>query len=179
MAEKTPLAENLMRKISVGKVTLNIGAGKSQDKLEKGLKLLEIMSGAKPVKTVTNKRIAAWGLRPGLPIGCMVTLRGNSAKELLKRMLSAKDNKLGEKQFDDFGNVSFGVPEYIDVPGVDYKPEIGILGFQVCVTLVRPGFRIKTRKLRKGKMHHSHLIKRQDAIDFMRSEFKVKIGEEE
>ena len=52
------------------------------------------MSGAKPVPTKTNKRIPTWEIRPGLQIGCKVTLRGKKAEELLKRLLEAKDKSL-------------------------------------------------------------------------------------
>ena len=57
---------NAMRQIGVEKVTLNIGAGKDQGKLEKGIKLIQTIAGHAPVKTFTKKRIQEWGLRPGL-----------------------------------------------------------------------------------------------------------------
>ena len=66
---------NSTRQISIEKVTLNIGAGKDQAKLEKGMKLINSIAGRPPVKTFTRKRIQEWGLRPGLPIGCKLTLR--------------------------------------------------------------------------------------------------------
>jgi large subunit ribosomal protein L5 len=169
---------NKTREIKIEKVTLNIGAGKSLDKLEKGLKLLEMLTGAKPVKTFTTKRIAGWGIRPGLPIGCKVTIRGDQAAKLLNQLLGAVDNKLEEKQFDDEGNLAFGVKEYIDIPGVEYSPEIGVIGFQVCVTLSRQGFRIKRRRLQKKKVGNKHRIRRQDSIDFMKERFKVIFEEE-
>ncbi len=58
-----------MRTIKIEKLTLNIGAGKNQDKLDKGVILLKYLTGMNPVKTVTQKRIPGWGLRPGLHIG--------------------------------------------------------------------------------------------------------------
>ena len=80
--------QNPMRKINIAKITLNIGAGKSEDNLKKGLKLLEkIVPEYKPVKTMAKRRIPAWGLRPGLVIGCKVTVRKN-AEQLLKRLLA-------------------------------------------------------------------------------------------
>lgn len=170
---------NVMKEIRIEKLTLNIGAGKDQTLLEKGLKLLKSMTGMTPIKTVTNKRIPTWGLRPGLPIGCKVTLRGKKAAELLKRLLESKANKLKESQFDDYGNIAFGIPEYIDIPDAKYDPEIGIIGLEACVTLERPGFRIKKRNLCKGKIAKGHQIKKEDAINFMTSNFKIKMGEEE
>src|SRR3989339_155625 len=119
-----------MNRIRIEKVTLNIGAGTNQSKLDKGLKLLQTITNAKPVKTFTNKRIPNWGIRPGLPIGCKVTLRKKRSVEVLKNLLQAKDNALQERQFDKFGNLAFGLHEYMDIPGVKYDPEIGILGFE-------------------------------------------------
>jgi ribosomal protein L5 len=60
---------NRMQQVRLEKITLNIGAGKDQKKLELGLKLLKKITEIDPVRTVTNKRIPTWGLRPGLPIG--------------------------------------------------------------------------------------------------------------
>ena len=169
---------NKHKQIKVEKVTFNIGAGKSMDKLEKGLKLLEMLTSAKPVKTITNKRIAGWGLRPGIPIGCKVTIRGARATELLKQMLGAVDNKLQKKQFDNEGNIAFGIKEYIDIPDVEYQPEIGVMGFQVCVTLTRPGYRIKRRRLQTKKVKGSHKITKEDAMEFMKASFNVIFEEE-
>ncbi|MBI4738222.1 50S ribosomal protein L5 [Candidatus Woesearchaeota archaeon] len=170
---------NPMKNIRIEKVTLNIGAGKSQDKLEKGVKLLSTISHATPVKTVTQKRIAQWGLRPGLPIGCKVTLRGEEANKLLVVLLGAKDQKLSSRQFDNEGNVAFGIHEYIDIPGSKYDPAIGVMGLQVCITLERPGFSIRKRRLRSARVPANHRIKRQEAIDFMKENFKVLISEEQ
>ncbi|MBC8444135.1 50S ribosomal protein L5 [Candidatus Woesearchaeota archaeon] len=170
---------NPMKEIKIGKITLNIGVGKNQSILDKALLLLKELSGVKPVKTITQKRIAQWGLRAGLPIGCKVTLRGEKAKEILIRLLQSKENILTEKQFDDYGNIAFGIPEYINIPGAKYNPEIGIIGLEVCITLERAGFRIKRRKNFKKKIPKKHSISRSEAIKFMQKEFNVKTGDEE
>jgi large subunit ribosomal protein L5 len=169
---------NPMRAIRIEKVTLNIGVGKDQSKLDNALALLKSIAEAKPVKTVTNKRLQEWGLRPGLPIGCKVTLRGMKANNLLPRLLGAKDMRLKESQFDGDGNISFGIPEYIDIEGVKYDPKIGIMGLQVCVKLKRAGYRISKRRLMKRKVPKRHKISREEAIEFMKKEFNVKVGEE-
>src|SRR3989344_4297127 len=109
------MTENLMRKIKVDKVTLNIGAGKDSARLEKGLTLLKLLTGKNSVKTRTYKRIQQWGLRPGLPIGCKVTLRGEDAVKIIPRLLTAKENVLSERNFDDEGNFAFGIHEYIEI----------------------------------------------------------------
>ena len=169
---------NPMRTIRIEKVTLNIGAGKDQAKLDNAMVLLKNIAQAKPVKTFTNKRIQEWGLRPGLPIGCKATLRKEKAKELLIRLLDAKDKKLNESQFDNNGNISFGIVEYIVIGGVKYDPKIGIMGLQVCVTLERAGYRIRRRRLMKRKVPKKHKITQEDAIDFMKKEFNIGVGEE-
>ncbi len=89
---------NKMKEIKVEKITLNIGTGKDQEKLKKALILLEKLTSIKPIKTITNKRIATWSLRPGLPIGCKVTVRDQRKKDIIIRLLSAKDNLLSKRQ---------------------------------------------------------------------------------
>jgi len=165
-----------MKEIKIEKVTLNFGAGKDSNQLKKGIKLLKNVTSVKPIETITNKRIPTWGIRPGLPIGCKVTLRKEKAVEILEKLLLAKEKKMNEKQFDENGNMAFGIAEYIDIPGIKYDPEIGIIGFEVCVTLERAGFRIKRRKIGKKKINKNHKITKEDAIDFMKNKFGVKIG---
>jgi len=161
------MAENRMQEIRIEKVTLNIGAGKNEDQLKKGLKLLEKLTQSTPVKTATRKRIPGWGLRPGLIIGCKVTRRKN-AEELLKRLLTAKKNILSADSVDKQGNFSFGIPEYIDIPGLEYDPELKILGLEVAVTLERPGFSLKRRKIKPGRVGKGHRIRKEDALRFIR-----------
>ena len=167
-----------MRSIKIEKVTLNIGAGKDQSKLEKGLILLNAIAQATPVKTITNKRIQEWGLRPGLPIGCKLTLRKEKAVKILPRLLEAIEHKLAARQFDENGNVAFGIHEYIEIPGVKYDPKIGIMGLEVCVTLERPGYRIKRRRLMARKIPTRHRIKKEEAIEFMAKNFNISLEEE-
>ena len=78
-----------MKEIKLEKVTLNIGVGGDANKLDKSMKLLQAITNSKPVKTVTYKRIPTWGVRPGLPIGCMVTIRGKKAEEMLIRLFAS------------------------------------------------------------------------------------------
>lgn len=167
---------NPMREIRIDKVTLNIGAGKEKSELDKGISLLKTIGGKKPVQTITKKRIQEWGLRPGLPIGCKLTLRKEEAENLLRRLLEAKSNKLTGNEIDNMGNISFGISEYIDIPGVSYNPEIGIKGLQVCVTLERAGFRVKRRSIKKRKIPARHNIGKGEAIDFIEKKFDVKIS---
>jgi large subunit ribosomal protein L5 len=167
-----------MKKIRIEKITLNVGAGKDQGKLERGIKLLKEITGIDPVKTITMKRVPTWGLRPNLPIGCKITIRKN-VEELFKRLIYAKDLRLKESNFDNNGSISFGIHEYVDIKGMEYNHDIGLLGLEVSVTLERPGYRIKRRTLNPSKIGHKHKITKQDALEFMKNEFSVKMGEEE
>ncbi len=169
---------NPMKSIRIEKVTLNIGAGKDQTRLEKGIALLNTIANTKPIKTITNKRIQEWGLRPGLPIGCKLTLRKDKAMKLLQRLLDAIENRLSVRQFDNNGNIAFGIHEYIEIPGVKYDPKIGIMGLEVCITLERPGYRIKRRKLLTRKIPTRHHISKQEAIDFIANQFNTKVEAE-
>ena len=167
--------QNLMKKISLAKVVLNMGVGKSGDPIEIGKKALEQITGKKPNARNAKKAQRDWGVRKGEPIGIAVTVRGNDATELLKRLLVAKDNQIKERVFDNEGNLSFGIKEYIDIPEIKYDPNIGILGLEVSVSLVRPGFNIKLRSRRKTKVGKNHRITKNDAIKFLTEEFGVKI----
>ncbi len=169
---------NLMQEPRIEKVTLNIGAGKDQSRLEKGVHVLKMITGIEPMKTVTSKRIPTWGLRPGLPIGCKLTLRKGKALDLLKRLLTAKENRLTPSQFDEAGNISFGIHEYIDIPGATYDPKIGVLGLQVCVTLEKPGYRVKRRRIEQTKIARKHMVTKEEAMTFMQKSFNVQIGEQ-
>ena len=93
-------------------------------------------------------------------------------------MLKAKENILKESQFDNRGNLAFGIPEYIDIPGAKYNPEIGIMGLEVTITLTRPGYSIKRRKVKPKTIGKHHIITKQEAIDFMKENYEVKIGED-
>ncbi len=170
---------NTMKNITVEKVTLNIGVGAPGDKLDKAAKLLQSISGLKPVKTTSNKRIPTWGVRPKLPLACKVTVRRKKAEILLKRLLQAADNKIPKRKFDVFGNFSFGIPEYIDIPDVPYDPGIGVIGLEVAVTLERPGFRIKRRSVKKSSVGNRHKISVEDAVQFLKEKFNVSVMEEE
>jgi large subunit ribosomal protein L5 len=158
-------SNNVMRGIKVSKITLNIGAGKNEEMLKRAIKLLSKISPIKPVQTVTQKRIPGWALRPGLAIGAKATIR-KGAKEVLAKLLASRNNTLLKKNFDAQGNFSFGVAEYIDIPGLEYDPELKIMGLEVAVTLERAGFRLKKRNINPKKIGKTHLITKEDAINF-------------
>jgi len=167
-----------MKQLRIEKVTINIGTGKDQKRLENAVTLIKNLTGIQPVKTITQKRIAGWGLRPGLPIGCKLTLRGKKGEEMLSRMLYAKDNILKPSYFDVQGNMSFGVQEYIDIKDAKYDPKIGVMGLQMCVTFTRPGYRIASRRVQKKSVPKSHIITREETIAYIQDKFGGKFSED-
>lgn len=162
-----------MKQVKLEKITLNCGAGTEPHRIEKSVKLLELISGGKPKINVTNKRIPAFGVRPGLKLGCKITVRGKEKMELLKRLLEAVGNKLSVKQINP-GSFAFGIKEYIEIPGVAYQREIGLLGLDVCVTLSRAGARVEKKKINRGKIPKRNKITKEETIKFMEDKFKTK-----
>ena len=167
--------ENSMRKIFLSKVVLNMGIGKSGDPIEIGKETLTQITGKKPNARNAKKSQRDWGVRKGEPIGVAITVRRNDAIELLKRLFVAKDNKINSKSIDDEGNVSFGIKEHIDIPGIKYDPKIGILGLEVSIALARSGFNIKLRSKQKSKVGKKHRIAKNDTIKFLTEKFGVQI----
>ena len=168
---------NPMRAISVEKVVVNIGVGEAGDKLLKAVKVLELVTGQKPVQTLSKSTIRDWGIRRNMPIGTRVTLRGPKADEFLRKALSIRSNRLAAYSFDPRGNFSFGVPDYTDFEGMKYDPEIGVFGMDIAVVLERPGFRIARRKIARRRIPKAHRISKDEGIEFVRSSFKVEVVE--
>ena len=172
MAQET---QNVMKEIRLEKVVLNMGLGKSGDAIEIAKKALGQISGRKVNETAAKKAHRDWGVRKGEPIGAAVTIRGDDAKELLKRLFEAKGNRVNGRSFDNTGNVSFGILEHIDIPGIKYDPKIGILGLDITVRLARPGFSITTRSKHKASVGKHHRITSNDAKEYLTREFGVSV----
>ena len=167
MAEK----ENPMREIVIDKVTVNMGIGEPGEPLEKAKKLLEALTENTVIETKARDRNPTFKLRKGMPIGVKTTLRGEKAVEFITKALAAKKKVLSESNFDNRGNFSFGIKEYIDFPGAKYDPTIGMLGFDVCVTLIRKGERVKRRTLKTTKVGRKHILTKEEGIQFAKSRF--------
>lgn len=165
---------NVMRAPKISRVVLSAGAVDKD--LEKAKKLLEVISEKKAQITLSGPRarIPAFGVKPKMELGTNVTLRNEEAIEILKRLLGAIDNKLRVKQIDK-NNFSFGIPEYINIPGIKYMREIGIRGFNVTVVFERPGLRVKKRKLKKGVVPKKQHVSPEEIIDYMEKNFKTEI----
>ncbi|NOX71611.1 MAG: 50S ribosomal protein L5 [Candidatus Micrarchaeota archaeon] len=167
-----------MKEIRVEKVTLNVGVGDVREELEKAKIMLKKLTGKDPVVTRTHKR-TTFGVAKGRPIGAKITLRGKEASEFLAKALNAVENRIRPNQFDRTGNFSFGVKEYINMPGIKYDPDIGIMGFDVTVTLERRGYRVKKRKLKPAKIGKKHVVTPEEAIEWAKANLKVDVSDEE
>jgi len=165
-----------MLKPRIEKVTVNMSVGKSGEPLEKAAKVLEQLTQQRPCKRKAKKTIRDFGIRKGEPIACLLTLRGEKARDFLKKAFQAIDNKLSRDRFDRYGNFSFGIKEHIEIPGTKYVPELGIHGMDVSVTLGRPGYRVKRRHHATSKIGLSHLLTRDEATLFIKDEFGVEIA---
>ncbi|VVB57787.1 50S ribosomal protein L5 [Candidatus Anstonella stagnisolia] len=164
-----------MREPKVDKVTLNIGVGHAGADLENAKSLLTRLSGCKSVATTAHVRNPVFKIKKGDPIGAKTTMRGKVALDFLKKALAVKANSLPAKSFDSRGNFSFGVPEYIDIQGAKYDPQIGIIGFDVCVTLKRNGYRVATRRRACAKIGKKHLLTKEDGIEFAKAELGITV----
>jgi len=163
---------NVMQGFKLDKVILNIGG--VEDKLEKGFILLEKLSGKTPVKVKATKRIPTWQVRPGLEVGCKVTLRGKEAEEMLKRLLPALDNTLKEKQIQN-NFLSFGIHEYIEIPGMEYIREVGIMGFEITAVFTRPGRHVESKKVKRGKRPKRLAVLKEEIIGYLQTKYKTQI----
>jgi large subunit ribosomal protein L5 len=167
--------EEPMKKIRIEKVVVNIGVGSSGEKLSKAMQILEMITGQKPVPRKAKRTIKEFKIKKGENIACIVTLRKEKAKNFLYNALAAIGNKVKARWFDDKGNMSFGIKECIQIPGVKYDPNLGIFGMDVCVSLSRPGYRVKLRRRKRSKIGRNHLVSREEAMNFFRKEFNVEI----
>ncbi len=164
---------NVMRTPKITKVVLS--AGDKDKELNKAVQLLKLVSEKKPqiIKSGPKRRIPAFGVKPDMPLGTNVTVRGKEAVKLLKKLLGAIDNQLRKKQISE-NTFSFGIQEYIEIPGIEYEREIGIKGFNVTVSFERAGFRVARKKIKSGKIGKNHRIPKEEIIKFMEDEFKTQ-----
>jgi len=162
----------MSRDIKIDKIVLS--AGGTADKLEKSVKLLKIISGMQPVKIKSKKRIPSLNVRPGLEVGCKVTLRREKIAPLLKRLLQTINNEIKEKQIEN-NHFSFGIPEYIEIPGAEYQRDIGILGFNITVSFSRNGKRVSKRKIKRGKIPKRQEVSKEEIADYMNKHYDLKV----
>ncbi len=166
---------NPMEQVRINKATINIGVGEGGEKLVRAEKLLENITQQKPVRTFSKVTNPEFGIRKGQPIACKVTLRDEKAIKAVKLILDGIGNTIPRRKFDKQGNVSFGIEEHIDIPGMRYDPDIGIFGMNVSITFEKPGYRIKRRKIQRKHIPRKHQVTPEETMEFMENQFQVKL----
>ncbi|HZE90478.1 MAG TPA: 50S ribosomal protein L5 [Rhizobacter sp.] len=127
----------------ITKITLNMGVSEAvSDKkvMEHAVSDLTKIAGQKPVVTKSKKAIAGFKIRDGVPIGCMVTLRGVQMYEFLDRFVTialprVRDFRgISGRSFDGRGNYNIGVKEQIIFPEIEYDKVDALRGLNVSIT---------------------------------------------
>jgi large subunit ribosomal protein L5 len=133
---------NVMQVPRFSKIAVNIGLGEALQNskaIEAATGDLTIMTGQKPVVTKAKKSIANYKLREGVPIGAMVTLRGNRMWDFLDRIINIVLPRQRDFQgvspdsFDGRGNYSIGLREQLVFPEIDYDEIDKVRGLQLTI----------------------------------------------
>jgi len=164
-----------MQEIYIDKVVVHMGVGESGERLVNAEELVRQITGQKPIRTIAKRTQPAFGIRKGAPIGCKVTLRREKAEEFIDTALDIIERRLASSQFDRTGNVSFGIEEHTDFPGMSYDPTIGIYGMDINVVLERKGVRIARRSIERRKLPGDQKVSKEEAIAFMRERYQVEV----
>jgi len=134
--------KNVMEVPKFSKVVLNMGLGEAIQNvkiLETATEELKAIAGQHPVITRAKKSIAAFKLREGMPIGCMVTLRQSRMFDFLQKLVNVALPRVRDfrgvsaKAFDGRGNYSLGIKEHIIFPEIDYDKIDAIKGLNVSI----------------------------------------------
>jgi large subunit ribosomal protein L5 len=161
----------------IEKITVNIGVGEPGERLQKAQSVLENITNQSPVQTLSKKTNKDFGTRKRMPLGCKVTLRGQRADTFLKKALDTRENKLADYSIDDQGNFSFGIPDHTLFKDQKYNPDIGIFGMDVCVTMGKPGYRVKHRRIQRRKIRRAVQLARNETKQFITQQFGVEVIE--
>jgi len=134
--------KNIMQVPRLKKVVLNMGMGEAIQNiklLDAAAEELQIIAGQHPVITRAKKSIAAFKLREGMPIGCMVTLRRSRMYDFFYKLVNVALPRVRDfrgisgKAFDGRGNYSLGIKEHIIFPEIDYDKIDRIKGLNISV----------------------------------------------
>ncbi len=170
---ETEKQRNRMREIEIEKVVLNCGG--IEDKIEKSVKLLEMITKRKVYRVKATKRIPAFGVSPGKVAGCKVTIREKEQiNDLLRRFFATVENSISKKKIAK-NHASFGVHEYIEVPGLEYNRDIGILGFDIDIAFKRKGRRVKMKKIKRGHLPKKQAVNPEEIIEYLNKNFGVEV----
>ena len=132
--------KNPMQVPKLEKIVLNMGVGEAagdQKKLDVAVGEMMLISGQKPVKTISKKAIAGFKIREGLPIGCKVTLRKARMYEFLDRLVTIALPRVRDfrgivgKGFDGRGNFAMGIKEQIIFPEILYDKVDTVRGMDI------------------------------------------------
>ena len=163
----------------ITKVTVNIGVGEAGARLQLAERVLELLTGLKPVRTISKSTNRDLGTREGAPIGCKVTIRDSTTiGSFLKDAFWVRENTLPAWHFDQSGNLSFGIADYTDFPEQKYDPDIGIFGMDINIVLERPGHRVSRRRRRSAKVGVPHRVGRDESREWFKEHFGMTIVEE-
>ncbi|OYR57480.1 50S ribosomal protein L5 [Halorubrum halodurans] len=168
-------ASHEMREPYLEKVVVHMGVGQGGEPLADAENIIEEVTGQQSVRTTAKRTVGEFGIRKGDPIGVKVTLRGEDAHAFLETALDLVD--VSSSQFDDTGNLSFGVEDHTDFPSQEYDPNIGIYGLDVTTTIVRPGYRVAKRDKVTRSIPSNHRMTAEDAIAFLETHFDVEVTE--
>jgi large subunit ribosomal protein L5 len=134
--------DNIMRVPKLDKIVLNMGMGEAIHNiklLDAAVEELMIIAGQKPVITRAKKSIAAFKLRAGMPIGCMVTLRRNRMYDFYNKLVNIALPRVRDfrgvsgNALDGKGNYSLGIKEQIIFPEIDYDKIDRIKGMNISI----------------------------------------------
>jgi large subunit ribosomal protein L5 len=134
--------KNAMEVPKLKKIILNMGLGEAIQNikiLDAAAEELKMIAGQKPVITRAKKSIAAFKLRAGMPIGCMVTLRRQRMYDFLQKLINialprVRDFRgISGKAMDGFGNYSLGIKEHIIFPEIEYDKIDQIKGLNITI----------------------------------------------
>jgi len=159
----------------IEKVTVNIGVGEAGERLKKAESVITSLTDRKPVQTLSQTTNKEWGLRKRMPIGCKVTLRGKKADEFLKQALLTRENKIADYAFDEQGNISFGIPDHTLFKSQKYDPNIGIFGMDVCITMKKPGYRVKRRRIQRRHIPKRYHVQKEETMKIFSETFNVEV----
>jgi len=135
--------DNVMQVPKIIKITVNMGVGEAvadRKVMDAAVADLTKITGQKPQVTKSRKAIAAFKLRQGLAVGCMVTLRGDRMYEFLDRLINIAMPRIRDfrgvsaRSFDGRGNYSLGVKEQIIFPEIQYDQIDVIRGMDITIT---------------------------------------------